>query len=205
MSRNFQDGRHHMAINEVLVVKSLEQIKALSSPYRIRILEAFDNKPASAKDISKRLGEPHGRVNYHIKTLAGVGILKLVDVHVKQGVLEKYYMPVAESILLDSSVINPEDTKLRDSFGKATAAIFEKISREFYASVNNAAVTQSKKINYDYEFYLTPEEAEDLNQKIQGLVRDYLSDKKEARPETAPYFIANMIVPTAKTERHDKL
>jgi len=85
-------GGQIMPIDEVLVVKSLEQIKALSSPYRIKIIEAFENKPASAKDISKKLGEPHGRVNYHIKTLAGVGILKLVEVQVKQGVVEKYYI-----------------------------------------------------------------------------------------------------------------
>ncbi len=44
-----------MGINEVLVVNSLEQIKALSSPYRIKIIETFDNKPASAKDISLRV------------------------------------------------------------------------------------------------------------------------------------------------------
>jgi hypothetical protein len=114
---------------------------------------------------------------------------------VKQGVMEKYYMPVAESIVLDSSAINPEDTKMKDSFGKVTIAIFEKISKEFYASINNKAVTHSKKINYDYEFYLTPEEADELNKKLQDVVSVFLSDKEEIRPDTTPYFIANMIVP----------
>lgn len=184
-----------MAIDEVLVVKSLEQIKALSSPYRIKIIEAFENKPASAKDISKKMNEPHGRVNYHIKTLAGVGILKLVEVQVKQGVVEKYYMPVAESILLDASAIHPEDTKMKESFGKATAAIFEKISKEFYSSINSKRITQPRKINYDYEYYLTQEETEKLNQSLLEVMKTFLADKKDIRPETAPYFAASMIIP----------
>lgn len=184
-----------MSIDEILVVKSLDQIKALSSPYRIKIIEAFENKPASAKDISRKLGEPHGRVNYHIKTLAGVGILKLVEVQVKQGVVEKYYMPVAESILLDASAIHPEDTKMKESFGKATAAVFEKISKEFYSSINSKQISQPRKINYDYEYYLTQEEAEELNQKLLEVMKSFLADKKDSRPETAPYFAASMIIP----------
>ncbi len=184
-----------MGINEVLVVNSLEQIKALSSPYRIKIIETFDNKPASAKDISMRMGEPHGRVNYHIKTLAKVGILKLVDVSVKQGVVEKYYMPVAESIVLDSRVVNKNDDHEMKDMRNAGIALFEKISKEFYGTMNNRELTIPKKINYDYEFYMTEEEAETLNVKIQEVVDAYLKDKEEPREGTHKYFTASMIIP----------
>lgn len=184
-----------MGINEVLVVNSLDQIKALSSPYRIKIIETFDNKPASAKDISVRMGEPHGRVNYHIKTLAKVGILKLVDVSVKQGVVEKYYMPVAESIVLDSRVVNKnEDHEIKD-MRNAGIALFEKISKEFYGTMNNRELKIQKKINYDYDFFMTEAEADELNKKVQALVDDYLKDKDEPREGTHRYFTASMIIP----------
>lgn len=189
-----------MGINEVLVVNSLEQIKALSSPYRIKIIETFDNKPASAKDISTRMGEPHGRVNYHIKTLAKVGILKLVDVSVKQGVVEKYYMPVAESIVLDSRVVNKNgDHEVKD-LRNAGIALYEKISKEFYATMNSQDVKLQKKINYDYDFFLTEEEADTLNSKIQEIVDDYLKDKEEPREGASRYFAASMIIPMALGE-----
>lgn len=184
-----------MGINEVLVVNSLEQIKALSSPYRIKIIETFDNKPASAKDISARMGEPHGRVNYHIKTLAKVGILKLVDVSVKQGVVEKYYMPVAESIVLDSRVVNKNDEHGVKDMRNAGIALFEKISKEFYGTMNNRDLKINKKINYDFDFYLNEEEAEELNAKIQEVVDNYLKDKEEHREGTHRYFAASMIIP----------
>lgn len=184
-----------MGINEVLVVNNLEQIKALSSPYRIKIIETFDNKPASAKDISVRMGEPHGRVNYHIKTLAKVGILKLVDVSVKQGVVEKYYMPVAESIVLDSRVVNKNDDNEIKDMRNAGIALFEKISKEFYGTMNNRDLKIQKKINYDYDFYLTEDEADDLNKRIQGIVDEFLKDKDEPRADTHRYFTASMIIP----------
>ena len=184
-----------MGINEVLVVNSLEQIKALSSPYRIKIIETFDNKPASAKDISTRMGEPHGRVNYHIKTLAKVGILKLVDVSVKQGVVEKYYMPVAESIVLDSRVVNKNDEHGVKDMRNAGIALYEKISKEFYATMNNRELKINKKINYDFDFYLNEEEAEALNTEIQNVVDAFLKDKDEQREGTHRYFAASMIIP----------
>jgi predicted transcriptional regulator len=189
-----------MGINEVLVVNSLEQIKALSSPYRIKIIETFDNKPASAKDISSRMGEPHGRVNYHIKTLAKVGILKLVDVSVKQGVVEKYYMPVAESIVLDSRMVNKNENHDVKDMRNAGIALYEKISKEFYATMNSKDMKIQKKINYDYDFYLTEEEADTLNAKIQEMVDDFLKDKEEPREGAHRYFTASMIIPMALGE-----
>lgn len=193
-----------MGINEVLVVNSLEQIKALSSPYRIKIIEAFDNKPASAKDISTRMGEPHGRVNYHIKTLAKVGILKLVDVSIKQGVVEKYYMPVAESIVLDSRAVNNQvgNSEVKD-FRNAGMALFDKISKEFYATMNNKDFQVQKLINYDYDFYLTEDEANELNAKIKELVQNFLEDKDDPREGAYPYFTASMIIPMASGEAND--
>lgn len=184
-----------MGINEVLVVNNLEQIKALSSPYRIKIIETFDNKPASAKDISVRMGEPHGRVNYHIKTLAKVGILKLVDVSVKQGVVEKYYMPVAESIVLDSRMVNKNDDHEIKDMRNAGIALFEKISKEFYGTMNNRELKIQKKINYDYDFYMTEGEADELNKKVHAMVDEYLKDKDEPREGTHRYFAASMIIP----------
>ncbi len=45
-------------MKEVLVVDDLNMLKALSNSYRIRIIDAFEGKPATAKQISMKLGEP---------------------------------------------------------------------------------------------------------------------------------------------------
>jgi len=50
-------------------------------------------------------------------------------------------------------------------------------------------------LNYDYEYYLTTSEADELNQKLLDVMKAFLADKKDSRPETAPYFAASMIIP----------
>ena len=76
-------------MKDILVLKDLEQIKAISQQYRLDILEAFDNQAKTAKQIAEAMDEPHGRVNYHIKILEKVGIIELVEEVTKFGVVEK--------------------------------------------------------------------------------------------------------------------
>ncbi|MGB3366392.1 MAG: helix-turn-helix domain-containing protein [Acidaminobacteraceae bacterium] len=185
-------------IKEVLVVSDLEKIKALSNVYRISILEAFDNKPATAKMISMKLGEPHGKVNYHMKTLAKVGILKLVEVSTKLGVVEKYYMPVAKNFMLDSSVIKTEEKEMLNTVNKYSSALLEKITKDVYTNMEKKELEHPRKINYGCDYYLTAEEAADLNDKIKEISRTFLDDKKEVRDNTEKYSVSHLIIPFGK-------
>ncbi len=49
-------------MKDVLVVDDLAQLKAMSNSYRIQIIHAFEDEPATAKQISEKLGEPHSKV-----------------------------------------------------------------------------------------------------------------------------------------------
>jgi len=88
-------------MEDVLVLDDLEKIKAISQSYRLEILKCFEGeKPATAKQIAEKMNEPHAKVNYHIKVLHRAGILQLVDEKVKQGIVEKYYLPSAKTFLI---------------------------------------------------------------------------------------------------------
>ena len=63
-------------MKDILVLRELGQVKALSQPYRIKVLEAFNDESRSAKEISQCLEQPHAKVNYHIKSLEKVGLKK---------------------------------------------------------------------------------------------------------------------------------
>lgn len=164
-------------MNEVFVVKDLEQIKALSSPYRISIIEAFNGEAATAKHISSKIGEPHSKVNYHIKLLAKVGLLQLVKESPKYGVIEKYYQPIAKSFVIDSKITNNVD-----EVDKFKSAVFDRISKDFVENSRNDAITLPSKITYDGNIYMTKDEVSDLNEKISELMAPYRNqeDRKDA-------------------------
>jgi len=186
-------------MKEVLVVDDLAMLKALSNSYRIRIIDAFEGKPATAKHISLKLGEPHSKVNYHIKALAKVGIIELVKEVPKYGVIEKYYLPVAKTYVLDSKTVQGDDM-ISDSMSKAVSALFDRIAKDFYQAIQNKknfpkGKAPRKYINYNGDYYLTAEEAKDLNDKVSDLISDYLDEKTEPRENTIRYSAATVIVP----------
>ncbi len=186
-------------MKEVLVVDDLNMLKALSNSYRIRIIDAFEGKPATAKQISMKLGEPHSKVNYHIKALAKVGIIDLVEEVPKYGVIEKYYMPVAKTFVLDSKTVQGDDTA-SDSLSKAVTALFERISKDFYQAMQNKknfpkGEAPLKFVNYNGDYYMTQEEISELNEKVNTLISDFLDDKSERRENTVRYSAATVLVP----------
>ncbi len=186
-------------MKDVLVVDDLAQLKAMSNSYRIQIIHAFEGEPATAKQISEKLGEPHSKVNYHLKTLEKVGIIRLVSQKPKHGVIEKYYLPVAKTFILDSKTVQSNE-HLAKSIDKASVAIFDRVSKDFYQALE-AKQSSSKKesvgqyINYNGEYYLTKEEAKDLHLKLSAFVKEELKDKEQKRKGAVRYSAATVITP----------
>ncbi|MBS7525503.1 helix-turn-helix domain-containing protein [Fusibacter paucivorans] len=181
-------------MKEVMVLKDLEQIKAISQQYRLQIVEAFENKPKTAKQIAETMGEPHGRVNYHIKMLEKVGIIELVEEIVKFGVVEKYYCPVAKKMMIDSTAVTLDD-EMNNSIGKVSLAFFEGISRDFYVSLEHFNGTTSRKIAYASDYYLTDEEAKELSDMLNQVMGAFLEGKDQPRSNAHRHFSAHMVIP----------
>lgn len=187
-------------MKDVLVVDDLAQLKAMSNSYRIQIIHAFEDQPATAKQISEKLGEPHSKVNYHLKTLEKVGIVRLVCQKPKYGVIEKYYEPVAKTFILDSKSMQA-DEKLAQSMDKASLALFDRVAKDFYQA-NEAKKANSKKesktgqyINYNGEYYLTKEEALALHNDISLFLKEKLKDKEAKIDGSERYSVSTVISP----------
>ncbi len=189
-------------MKDILVLRDLEQIKAISHPYRVEVFGTFEgDQPQSAKQVAEKLGEPHAKVNYHIKSLLKVGILELVDEKVKSGIIEKYYQPAAHKLIIDKSFMQNVDEDVLQSINQASLSIFEKISEDFYKAAEKA-IDQPKFINHHNDYYLTNTEVKELIQKIEELTKDYLSDKNDkTREDTNSYSIAILGIPKVKSQK----
>ncbi|WXR61348.1 helix-turn-helix domain-containing protein [Peptostreptococcaceae bacterium AGR-M142] len=192
-------------MKDILVLRDLEEIKAISHPYRVEILEAFGEEPYSAKQLSEILGEPHAKINYHIKTLLGAGILELVEEKVKSGIIEKYYLPKAKMIVLDKSILNSStDSKVTQTLNQFSISLFEKISDDFYRAAENNEV-KSKHVRHHNEYFLTEEEAKEIIDEIADKLHDICKGKKDPNRENVrPYNLSFLAVPDIRRERKIK-
>lgn len=77
--------------------------KALSHPLRGHILATLGDRIASPNEIAKELGIDARDLNYHIRVLVEIEMIKLVYTEQRRGVLEHFYE-------LDSPVVHLDDS-----------------------------------------------------------------------------------------------
>ena len=66
-------------------------VKALAHPLRVQILSTLEDRVASPSDLAMELDAPLGNVSYHVRTLADLGLVKLVKRRTRRGAVEHYY------------------------------------------------------------------------------------------------------------------
>lgn len=78
-------------------INDLEQIKALSHPLRMRIIETLAaSEPMTTKQVAETLGEKPTRLYHHVDKLAQAGLIRLTHTQQNRGTTEKYYEAIAK-------------------------------------------------------------------------------------------------------------
>jgi DNA-binding transcriptional ArsR family regulator len=91
---------------DILRITSLEQLRAISDPLRLDILEIISREALTVKQMADKLKQPPTRLYYHVNELERGGFVTLVGTRVKSGIVEKYYRSASESIQVDRSLLN---------------------------------------------------------------------------------------------------
>jgi DNA-binding transcriptional ArsR family regulator len=83
----------------VHLVEAPDELQALAHPLRIRVLEAL-RTPASAATAARAVGQPRQNVNYHLKELERVGLVRKVGERRNGNFIEALYQAVAPTIVV---------------------------------------------------------------------------------------------------------
>ena len=168
-------------MKEVLVLRDLDCIKAIAHPRRVDILKTFNKEPLSAKQLSEILDEPHAKINYHIKTLYNVGILQLVEEKIKSGIVEKYYYPTANNIVISRKII---DYSLGQELDEDYVSIsdFEDTIESFYDAAESGTLNGDSILECD-NVLLTEDEVSELRSTLKAKVDEMLSKRDNSNSE----------------------
>lgn len=168
-------------MKDVLVLRDLDCIKAIAHPRRVDILKTFDKEPLSAKQLSEMLDEPHAKINYHIKTLYNVGILELVEEKIKSGIVEKYYYPTANNIVISKKII---DYTLDEEVNTDVMSIsyFEDTVESFYDAAEAGDLNGDSVLGYD-NVLLTEDEINELRSSLKLKVDELISKREDSNRE----------------------
>ena len=182
-------------MKDVLVLRDLECIKAIAHPRRVDILKTFDKEPLSAKQLSEILDEPHAKINYHIKTLYNVGILELVEEKIKSGIVEKYYYPTANNIVISRKII---DYTLEQEIDADFVSIsdFEDTIESFYDAAEAGDLNGDSILECD-NVLLTNDEICELRSALKDKVDEIIAKRENsARENEKKHDIVMFAIPS---------
>ena len=72
------------------VVSDIDELRALLDSKRVVILRMLAEESLTVKQLADRMGLVPASVHYHVKVLERSGLVALVEVKEKSGILEKY-------------------------------------------------------------------------------------------------------------------
>lgn len=91
---------------ELLILDEPDQLAALLSPERRRLVEELRREPDSAAGLARRLGASRQRLNYHLRELEGVGLLELREERRRGNFSERVMEPSARRFVVDPGALD---------------------------------------------------------------------------------------------------
>ena len=106
----------------VLQIETDQQLHAVGSLARHRVLRVLRDGPATVTQIADRLGIAKGSSHYHVGVLAKAGLIHVVETRKVRGVEERYYAMAATAIALPESGPGEPDHLMRHALADLESA-----------------------------------------------------------------------------------
>lgn len=195
-------------MRDASTVKTLEQIKVMAHPLRMRLLEAFSHKPITTKQVAALLAEPPTKLYHHVDALERVGLIKLVRTSKKRGTVEKYYQTVARTFAVDRRLfaLEHQARAVQSGMQEVIIGIFEdtlsEIRQNLTARLDKPKSDEKRIIVSHSRIRVTQRDIAGLNKQFKALLKKF--DTKKETPGSTEYGFTLALYPASKKMRHSK-
>ena len=87
-------------------ITDLEQIRLLSDPLKLRLLQGFAESARTTKEAAAELGESVTKLYRHVDALHDAGLIEVVEEKQKRGTIERTFRAVAQRFEADYSLFS---------------------------------------------------------------------------------------------------
>jgi len=175
-----------------LRVKTLQQLKVLSDPLRVDMLELILYEAHTVKQLATILGMPPTKLYYHMNALETAGFARVVQTQVKSGIIEKYYRRAARTFLVDPHLFTarPALNGRQADLAKLVDYVLQVTTDEMHQSVDAGLIerpanTPEPVPNFVLKRGLLHLRAEDIPRFVAGI--NALLKEMDAHPPASVY------------------
>lgn len=120
-------------MKETFTINDLEQLRLLSDPLKLQLLQAFAESAKTTKQVAEELGESITKLYRHVDALHGAGLLEIAAEKRKRGTVERTFRAVAHRFEVDQALFTDDDggdgmTAVRDMLRAGEAEIIQAIA-----------------------------------------------------------------------------
>lgn len=156
-------------------ISDIEQVKALSHPLRMRIIEVLAaSDPMTTKQVADTLGEKPTRLYHHVDKLLRVGLIRLTHTKQNRGTTEKYYEAIARQFRAGADLFaddNPSEQK--NALRPMIHTIFDNTTSELLRLVDEIGDEESIEdvglLSY-IEMHLEQEQIDVVQEKLKDIL-----------------------------------
>lgn len=146
--------------------RGMQQVRALSHPLRLKLLELFFERPRTTMQAAEHLGEAPTRLYHHVASLERAGLVRLRETRQNRGTTEKYFEAVTSRI---------EPVELKDALRK-------KVTRRDLAAMGLVVFDQARN-ELVRALAVDPGDAAENLMAIRGVLRMSPAAAKRLRKE----------------------
>ena len=160
-------------MKDIQMLTSLDQVKAISDPLRIRILELLSQKPLTTKQAAEIIHENVNKLYHHVETLEKAGLIELKEVKQNRGTLEKYYQATAKHFTLSPVLFEVQlqvEEKAKTSELTFSSAL-QATLKELKQSLEKGHLKNQTRYFERMSLKLTPDKAKEIEEKFDAFIK----------------------------------
>ena len=165
-------------------ISDLDQVRLLSDPLKLRLLQSFAESARTTKQVAAELGESVTKLYRHVDALFDSGLIEVVEEKRKRGTIERTFRAVARRFEADHSLFSgaPGDE------GVNTAREVLRVGEsEILEALANAGADEDRALVMRFRGRASPEKIAELRSALQAWL-DALPDCGDAPGEDTEEF-----------------
>ena len=195
-----------MSKQEQIIVATLEQLKVISDPLRMKLFEDIrvankQGRYQPIKQAARNLDMGHAKLYYHVKQLEKHGFIYVADTVYVSGISEKHYAVVADVIVVDQSLMAGEQP-----LAEAAATMVSVLRGTFDVTLTEVAQLMSSKptgrkhLHFNRQLlHLTEAMAAEFRGRLKALEKEMAAASRTlAANEGDVYSFTSVFTPTMR-------
>jgi DNA-binding transcriptional ArsR family regulator len=197
----------------IRVIDSLETLKVVADPLRLKILELLRREPQTVKQLAAAMDVPIKKLYYHINLLEEHALIRVTGTRIVSGIIEKQYQVTAYRLTVDRSLLSPASEVPGDSLDAFLSMILDHTKSGIAKSVRAGLVELGEEKSLQQRglvlgriwMRLSPARADAFLARLKELQEEYVAPADDSSADTHLYEFVVGMYPTEPPDNSSEL